>query len=321
MKDRFQKRHLSNFIGLLVDFLEWLVEEFPDCTGCSDTKIYVAGSVQGSETQEPDVAQGWYEVMQECLSKKVKYGKAIARITGEEAVCYHAVSYRDSESFLNSSTSTVLKKLALGEKYKLFSEEKKQTYWKFIDEMNAECYACLLKKVPTVPSREEIQKNIKSKHTDSSAFLHNFESHLHKIDPSFSATEADAQKFGATMGEEVDGVSVEELVSNKDPKGWSHFQSKFPFLGQEEESKWKPLQQACQCAKTFTAVPSKMRSKIDSMASKLAEDLSSGKMDFASLDMEALGKEVMESCDPNDMDKFASNLSSLMPMLGSLPQP
>ena len=53
------------------------------------------------------------------------------------------------------------------------------------------------------------------------------------------------------------------------------------------------------------------------MASKLAEDIVSGKTDMANVNLSDIGQQVLSGCSEDDMSKFAGNLDTLLPALQS----
>ena len=56
-------------------------------------------------------------------------------------------------------------------------------------------------------------------------------------------------------------------------------------------------------------------------AQQLAKDISAGKADLGSLDLEALGQQVLSNVAPGDVSSFASNLDQILPALSRLQRP
>jgi len=54
------------------------------------------------------------------------------------------------------------------------------------------------------------------------------------------------------------------------------------------------------------------------VASQLVADLSNGTTDFASLDVEAIGKRVLENVPQSEVADLAKNIDKLMPAIGAL---
>jgi hypothetical protein len=62
-------------------------------------------------------------------------------------------------------------------------------------------------------------------------------------------------------------------------------------------------------------IPVGMMSHIETMASKLADDIVSGKTNMNNMNLNELGQHVLSQCKEEDMDKFAENIDSLLPAL------
>ena len=66
------------------------------------------------------------------------------------------------------------------------------------------------------------------------------------------------------------------------------------------------------------AIPSNMMSGIERVASSLVRDINSGKMDFASLDVEKIGEQVLQGVGEGDVNDFANSLDKILPALQSM---
>ena len=69
------------------------------------------------------------------------------------------------------------------------------------------------------------------------------------------------------------------------------------------------------------AIPPNMLRGIEGVASRLAQDIVAGKADLGSLDIEALGQQVLAGVDTADVDSFADNLDKILPALGKIAKP
>ena len=78
---------------------------------------------------------------------------------------------------------------------------------------------------------------------------------------------------------------------------------------------WECLQGMHTVCTVNGAIPTQMLSQIELVASKLAGDIASGKADLGSMDLGAIGQEVLSHCNEQDMTAFAENLGQLMPVL------
>ena len=62
-------------------------------------------------------------------------------------------------------------------------------------------------------------------------------------------------------------------------------------------------------------IPSRMMTRIQSMATQIADDIACGKMSLENLDITKLGSDVLSGCEERDMNKFARNINDLLPAL------
>ena len=93
-----------------------------------------------------------------------------------------------------------------------------------------------------------------------------------------------------------------------------------PLILSCSDSTWTAMAQMTSITAVSKSVPSNMMSRIEGMASRLAEDIASGKTDLNSVDLNDIGQQVLAGCDENDMSKFADNISDLLPVLKNMDQ-
>lgn len=94
----------------------------------------------------------------------------------------------------------------------------------------------------------------------------------------------------------------------------------FPELGNDEYSD-ESLAIAHRIGSLCTmknAIPTNMMSGIERVASSLVRDINSGKMDFASLDVERIGEQVLQGVGEGDVNDFANSLDKILPALQSM---
>ena len=65
-------------------------------------------------------------------------------------------------------------------------------------------------------------------------------------------------------------------------------------------------------------IPGQMMSRIESAAAGLAKSLSAGEVDLASLDLTAIGEDVISGCSAEECQALAGNLGSLLPTLAGM---
>jgi len=341
MKNVFRENARKSFWDLTVSFSDSLGESFPNCADTKDLVLWCKNVIVGDEVEEGKGIHNWYDAMMEPL-KKTKYSKAVERINGSPPVIYHACVYKDFEAISTSTSSPSLTRLNISEKLTdpNFSEESRAVFWKYIDELNKNASEYTGKPFPKVPTRDEIAENIKKqKKNDSSSTQHQQPSMLKGFCTSLSAfcevrgcknvfdlqNEEETSKIYTKWTEiskkEVDGVSVFNLCKKNDTSVLKLFVEDFPMINWElpmEENQWTLLNKLLSFCTVGDAIPSHMMGKIESMASRLADDIMSGKADMSSMDLKSIGEEVLSQCNPNDMSHFANNIDKILPAITNL---
>lgn len=67
--------------------------------------------------------------------------------------------------------------------------------------------------------------------------------------------------------------------------------------------------------KVHTAVPGQVRTRIEDVAQKLACQIMKGELDMQSIDLNQIGRDVMEGCNSEDLSSLAEQIGSLLPIL------
>ena len=287
---------------------------------------------------EDEVLESWHSNLMEPLdTKTVKYAKAIERITGTPATIFHACSYCDMPAMTQLSESGILKRFDICDA----AREKSQIeqMWKFISHINAACFEALDVKPPTVPTREEIQTNIRTKKSNASvdteqpsmikAFQHAFNGVCDTLNqPRVLETVSDRiikthmTKWNKMCNTAEEGKqSIGERLIKKDITALVHVTAEFPELDFENVSPtaelWKLLTQLNGFSVVGDKIPEKMMGRIEDIANKLADDIVAGKSDLGSLNLNEIGKQVLSGCNDKEMSEFASNIDSLIPAISN----
>lgn len=334
MKDIFKTQSRKEFMDMADAFLQSLHEKFPECNQTTDAQTYFKGVVLGSERAETETIDGWVRNMMAPLNKKkVLYSKAVERITGDRAVCYHACVYKDADGFGSSTTSKLLKDIDCETKYKdeRMTEDDKALFWKYIEKLNASAFEFTGEPVPRVPSREEIRENIAMNRkspadADQPSVSKAFASSLNKLydrhnKSTLKATDdaqiEEAMTKWAELGKQVveDGKTLSSLVSTQSKAAEAVIRQEFG-LNEFEEEDWKLVQNLYSYAAVGNAIPQRMMTRIEDLAGKIADDIVTGKKDMSSVDLTEIGHQVLAGCSPEDMQKFAGNLDELLPVIG-----
>ena len=168
--DVFKARAKQHFKEMTELFLQHLSRLFPECHETGDAAVYFSGVVANDDAKLVDALQRWLEHLQTPLVD-VKYAKAVERLIGQPAVVYHACQYRDVDAMHRCTNSPTAQRLELHDKFKseVMSAEDKELFWKYVDEMNRHCFEYAGQAPPRVPTRDEIQENIKNKRAGAAA--------------------------------------------------------------------------------------------------------------------------------------------------------
>lgn len=331
MKDIFSKRSQKDFVELTDQFVQSFREKFPNCDKTQDMETYFNGVVKGNDTLEREMIQKWVDNMSIPLQrKKVQYAKAVQRITGDIATCYHACVYHDVDGFGCSSQSKLLHDMEVTTKYKdeCMTEEDKTIFWKYIEKLNAAAYDATSTVIPRVPTREEIRENIESRtqknendqHSVGKAFMTSiaklFDKHKSEENKNYEETSSDEwiNRWSEIGKREVNGQKISALVATKNKIAEDALKQEF-HLNEFDAEDWEIVQNLYSYATVGSAIPSRMMTRIEDLAGKLAEDIVSGKKDMSTVDLNDIGQQVLSGCAPEDMQKFAGNLDELLPVI------
>ena len=286
-----------------------------------------------------DVVQQWHEALSTPLNACVKYSKAIQSIQKCEPVCYHACEYRDFEALTASCTSLASYK----ERYLASTTDEKKTFWSYVLSINKSVQTYVNDSVMTVPTRDEIQRDIKARRSRTSgtpsvtnAFKLTVTSHFdaQQRAPPTHFAQYDDKKWQALCDEYIVFVKTscndgtfESKCTERDPVVLTF---EWPVLD-EVRTLWKDvtplphefwscIQQMNSFAQVQSNIPCDMMKNIEEYAQKLAGDITSGKMSFEDMNLDRLGQDVLSQCSTADMEKLANNMSSLLPSIANLQQ-
>lgn len=334
MEDIFEGRAQTSFVNLFEQFTLNLSKLWPDCEETKDLKIYYSSVIKGNDKEEKSLIDQWFQNVNTRLSKKVKYCKAVERIIQELPTVYHACEYNDIDSLEKSSEAPILSKVDLFTKYKsdVMSNDDKKVFWKYIKALNEHSFKYFDKRLPYVPTRDQIQKNIKEQksqktHTDETpsmnkAFQTSF-TELYKTckvnDISINDEKMNdiMNRWACFSKDSIDGTKVTTLCNKKYGCVLAKLEEYVPEIKIDNVSDdlWELINQLNGYATVGQNIPTKMMGKIENLATRLADDIVSGKADLASMNLNEIGREVLSQCDENDMSTFAQNIDTLLPAL------
>lgn len=336
MSDIFVKKAREQFLEYSTMWIDFMVETFPSCDETKDCQIFLTSVVKNSDAQLTEQLDSWYENMQTQLnSRKTKYAKAIERITGTPAVIYHALAFKDFNALRENLKSEIVVRVKLLEKYEASSDDVKDTILKFLEKITHSAYEAKRMKLPKVPTRTEIQDNIKQrreKPEESPSMTRAFQTHINAMcrqlnDPPPLENADDAKirqwmtRWNKVANATTDGAKNSSLCSQKDIRVLKLLHEEFPEIpgltepDKMSESVWKNIHQLNGFSAVTESIPTKMMGRIESMASRLADDIVAGRTDMASVNLSDIGQQVLSGCDEEDMTKFAGNIDALLPAL------
>lgn len=316
MKDIFKERSKTEFVELIRIFSN-------ECEG----------NIQ--DFDEESLLNQWLDHLNQPLpkSKQVRYSKALERILGTPGSNFHACAYRDVIGL--KPTNDLTKCMNLEETLKKYNDSEKSTFWKYIDKINACAFESMGYSLPRVPTRQEIHNNIKSKKHEDTGCIEQpsmskaFQQALIKLEKEFSlnadwssASESQVSEYitrwNAFTKETVNDVNILNLCNDHDndvvPVLRSHF-SDIPWPDVLSKEQWEIVIQLNSYSSVGKNIPVKMMGRIENMASKLADEIVSGKRDLGSMDLNDIGQQVLSGCDQEDMNSFAENIEQLLPAI------
>lgn len=302
--------------------------------------LHALGAISEVPKVEEAHLQEWYEHIGARLSpKKVRYTKAIERILGQPGTNYHASSHFDplglDVTFCEHNLCTIL-----SEKKNQFSDDTLKMLWKYISNINRATYAAKDETPPHVPSRDEIQKNIKTK-SSRSVMRDNQPSMTKAFHASLvvlvSECEGNAALTGSWTESDIDAAvkrwselvntpvaetNFQALCESKSANVLPLIQTRFPELNlticELSVRCWTAITHMNSYAAVDDHIPRQMMGRIEHMANQIAGDIVAGKADLSSLDLTDIGQQVLAGCSESDMSQFAANIDQLLPAIQAI---
>lgn len=332
------------FFAATTELLETLSRTFPDCEDTKDVLLVMKNVTTHSEDKMNESLDDWHTHLTTPLnSKKTKYAKAVERLTGR-AIVFHAMAYRDVDAINNSLTSGIATRIGLFEKWnnERFTESTKEVMWNLLEMMNRECYKAKEVDLPNVPSRAEIQENIKLARSKTaappqdqqgaSAMLSAFRDDMNalcdlwKIDAVVPQNEASVRKWMDRWSEftakEINQKPIRaHCVDRNAEVVLAAMREHFPELEKVTAmpgDAWANLTRLNDVSAVVNSVPAGMMCQIENMASKLAQDLQNGTINMANVNLSQIGEQVLANCSQSEMSDFAGSIEKLMPVVQSM---
>jgi hypothetical protein len=314
-------RTITDLKAVCGDLVESLCGTFPEC---GELKQWCASLTTGLDADGEDGT----EFLRRLASylgtsvphKTVKYDRAIISITGNPLNVYQVLMYKDIDTASNVFPG--LRGLQMDAKVKTLSNDDIGMFWQFVHEAIQLVFRATQTVPPVVPTTEQIAEDIERRRRQRDQIQNTNTAragmsvangvdelwkelcHTRNVRP-MSLTDAVTERVARLISGET---TEEEMCRN------------FPELGDGEYSD-ESLAIARRIGSLCTmknAIPTNMMSGIERVASSLVRDINSGKMDFASLDVEKIGEQVLRGVGEGDVNDFANSLDKILPALQSM---
>lgn len=334
MSEFFVQKSRAEFVEYTIGLCDLVSEHFPECAEIKEC-IETLQSMDGDAINE--ALNHWMSHLSTPLTKKVKYAKAVERITKSATTVMHALKYHDMDGIESHIKSELATKLDIFSKFKddKITDDVKKVVWKFLEKISTSAHEAKEKAIPTIPSRHDIQENIRNRKKETAdegppSMQRAFMTHINALCKTWGQSavlEDDDVKIKSWMTrwsifaqKEVNGVKNNARLAEKDPTVIDDMCKDFPELHIPadfvlEDGVWVNLSQLTSFSTVVEAIPTGMMGRIEDMANKLADDIVSGKTDMASVNLNDIGQQVLSQCNEGEMDKFAGNINSLLPAL------
>ena len=285
----------------------------------------------------------------------VKYAKPVNRILAQRGVeggctMYHAFAYGDVDSAAGEG-NPLARYINLSEILAdaSFADSRDATL-RYLREINKAVYACLDEAPPVCPSRPEIAEEIR-RHREEAAEA---PAAVEGITMNGTIREVMLQLAGLSEQAGGDPETIKAIRDEASPRDWVqewHEVMREPGEGhatlyeacsQEaygalaaavspeslpgklrlpelleahpEEAK-ALLSQVNVLTQVHGNMPGSMRNRIEETAQRLAGQIMNGEASLSSLDLNEIGNQVLEGCNPEDLSSLADNIGSLLPEL------
>lgn len=326
MKDVFTARYASQFQTLLESLASSLEETVGDVDGVSEF------AVRARERSDEDNLVAWNECVLTVLTRQhAKYVRAITSITGTGAVLYHAIRYKDVSAI--ERCANPLHPIPLVRCLERMSDTDAELLWRYVTELSDVGLRWAKRECPTVPTSEEISRDIAQRRAGSSGGATDGGGGGERRCPLPSQVRSLTQgvddlwqQLCASRRRDVplDDALRERLRAcvraNTSEITPQVLAATFPELGGGDEDPFT----ADECAVVERmrnlvtmddSIPSNMMRGIEAVANRLVKDLNNGTCDLASLDLEGIGQQVISKVSDADMGAFAANIDKIIPAL------
>lgn len=325
MKDVFAEREVDNFYTLSIDFGESILSAFPECGETKDWLMWLRNIVGDDKEKRREAAIKWKEASQLPLVKGcAKYAKAVQCITNSPAMVYHAVSYKDVDAW--HATDANIQGMDFPGKLKNMNDDDKAIFWQYVSEMNEHVYKGLRSEKPSVPTVDDISKNISTRRAATSKQPAGVRQGVVELWTKLCTARGvkpveidDVDKFSERVKEASQHV---EAVRAKTAEAQGLMLEHFSELKADgsvfDDETWTLCDKLLSVSSMESAIPSGMMRGIESVAADLIKDIESGSASLDTLDLEKIGQQVLSNVSSDDVSSFAANLDKILPALSRM---
>lgn len=317
-----RERTLVDLKAVVGDLVESLTTIFCDC---AEMCTWCASLNEGVD-RDGDALDEFLRRVTSLLTtsvplKMVKYDRAVLSITGNPLNVYQLVMYKDLATV--EKVFPAIKALELPIKVRTLSDSDAATFWRFVHEATQLTLRATETLPPVVPTTAQIAENIERRRRQRDQVNHHHHEGSASVDvangvddlwkelchtrgvPPVPMTDALAERVARVVTAEAD----EETL-----------RAQFPELGSDaySEDSLAIARRIGSLCVMKRAIPTNMMHGIERVASSLVRDINSGKVDFANLDVEKIGEQVLQGVGEGDVGEFANNLERILPALQSM---
>ena len=318
--ESLQTRTIADLRAVVGDLAESLLGIFPDC---GELCAWCATLTNGMDL-EGEALMDFLRTLASHLTtavphKMVKYDRAVLSITGTPLNVYQVLMYRDAATV--AKVFPRLEALRMDEKVRTLSADDAGTFWQFVHEAMQYTLRATQTIPPTVPTTEQIAENIERRRRQRDQ--------IQAATPPQSLSVADGvddlwkelchtrDVKPTSMTDDLAERVARHIAADTDEDAM-HLH--FPELGAAEYSE-ESLGLARRIGSLCTmrsAIPTNMMNGIEKVAASLVRDINAGTVDFASLDVEKIGEQVLKGVGESDVGEFANNLEKILPALQTM---
>jgi hypothetical protein len=227
-----------------------------------------------------------------------------------------------------SINSDLFAQLDLSTKFEKLNDENTAILWQYLEELSDIAYSATRRKPPRVPCSAEISNDIsKRKGTAQKKSLPTlqvgFDDMWKKLCDMRGCIEKVAtsdvlSKLDRLSQTKVQDVWLSNLCANHSEQAFAEIVKTFPFFDDSRtfnDEEWSLFEKCMSVSAMHNNIPQPMMQGIEQVANKLVEDIHNGKTDLASLNMEAIGQQVLSNVSQADMLEFTKNMDKIIPAM------